>query len=172
MTDVLERLSTLVRSQRGALLAIAYHEGLRGEDALEVVQDALCTFVSVGDELSKHSVASLKTIVRNEAKNARRKRNRRARLLPVDDGVEPSADGAHADELLAHAEDVVRLRLCVAKLCDIQRSVVLLRLLEERSGEDVAETLGLTRGHVDVLVHRARASLRVCMRHPVPARDG
>jgi RNA polymerase sigma-70 factor (ECF subfamily) len=42
--------------------------------------------------------------------------------------------------------------------------VVTLRLLEERSGEDVAETLGLSRGYVDVLVHRAKAALRVCMR--------
>ena len=60
---------------------------------------------------------------------------------------------------------MVRLRACVAELCSVQRAVVMLRLLEERSGEDVAEVLGITRGHVDVLVHRAKASLRVCMRH-------
>jgi DNA-directed RNA polymerase specialized sigma24 family protein len=47
---------------------------------------------------------------------------------------------------------------------DVERAVVMLRLLEERSGEDVAQTLALTRRHVDVLIHRAKASLRVCMR--------
>jgi RNA polymerase sigma-70 factor (ECF subfamily) len=52
----------------------------------------------------------------------------------------------------------------VAELCSVQRAVVMLRLLDERSGEDVAEALGITRGHVDVLVHRAKAALRVCMR--------
>ena len=36
-------------------------------------------------------------------------------------------------------------------------------MLEERPGEDVAAALGLSRGHVDVLLHRAKASLRVCM---------
>ena len=71
----------------------------------------------------------------------------------------------NAEALLSHAEDVVRLRACVAELCSIQRAVITLRLLEERSGEDVAEQLGITRKHVDVLVHRAKASLRVCMRH-------
>jgi DNA-directed RNA polymerase specialized sigma24 family protein len=37
------------------------------------------------------------------------------------------------------------------------------RLLEERGGEDVASALGLTRGYVDVLLHRAKHSLRACL---------
>ena len=39
----------------------------------------------------------------------------------------------------------------------------MLRLLEEQPGEDVAASLGISRGYVDVLLHRAKASLRVCM---------
>ena len=57
----------------------------------------------------------------------------------------------------------MRLRACVNRLCKTQRTVVMMRLLEERPGEDVATALGITRGHVDVLVHRAKASLLVCM---------
>ena len=38
--------------------------------------------------------------------------------------------------------------------------------------DDVAVALGLTRGHVDVLVHRAKGALRVCMRHGDPTRPG
>ena len=68
-----------------------------------------------------------------------------------------------ADELLACAEAHVRLRACVAELCEVQRSVVLLRLLDERPGEDVAAVLGISRGYVDVLMHRAKAALRACM---------
>jgi RNA polymerase sigma-70 factor (ECF subfamily) len=51
----------------------------------------------------------------------------------------------------------------VNRLCEAQRNVVMMRLLEERAGEDVALTRGLSRGHVDVLLHRAKASLRSCM---------
>lgn len=163
--DPLERLTTLVRAERGALIAIAHAEGLRREDALEAVQDALSTYLASGPAETDHEVATVKTMVRNAARNVRRKNARRRLLAPVDESAEPPAERSYADELLAHAEDVVRLRTCVAKLCDIQRSVVMLRLLEEQSGEDVADTLGVTRGYVDVLVHRARASLRVCMRH-------
>jgi RNA polymerase sigma-70 factor (ECF subfamily) len=51
----------------------------------------------------------------------------------------------------------------VDRLCRTQRTVVMMRLLEERPGEDVAAALGITRGYVDVLLHRAKASLLVCM---------
>ncbi len=39
----------------------------------------------------------------------------------------------------------------------------MLRLLEEHAGEDVAQALGISRGYVDVLAHRAKASLKTCM---------
>ncbi len=65
--------------------------------------------------------------------------------------------------LVAHAEECVRLRGCMNRLCKTQRTVVMMRLLEERPGEDVAAALGITRGYVDVLLHRAKASLLVCM---------
>jgi RNA polymerase sigma-70 factor (ECF subfamily) len=144
------------------LVAAARGEGLAPEDAIEAVQDALCTFLSGGLERASddETRASLIVIVQNAARNARRRHHR---ALPhVDDELaEPSPD---AEALVAHAEDVVRLQACVASLCSIQRGVVMLRLLEERSGEDVAAILGLSRGHVDVLVHRAKGALRVCMR--------
>lgn len=167
--DGLEQLSTLVRAERGALAAVARGEGMTPEEALECVQDALATYLmrTPGPELAEPPLlATLKTMVRNAARNARRKHGRLKQHQPIEIGDEPRSDGATLDELVSHAEDVVRLRLCVAELCDIQRAVVMLRLLEERSGEDVAETLRVSRGYVDVLVHRARASLHVCMRLP------
>lgn len=160
--DPLERLSELVRTSRRELVAAARREGLSAEDALEVVQDALATFVSRSEAgtAPDEARASVLVTVKNAARNARRRHHRALPHVPVDD--EPSA-GLSVEEILAHAEDVVRLRACVAELCSVQRAVITLRLLEERSGADVAEELGLTRGHVDVLVHRAKASLRVCM---------
>ncbi len=169
---MLERLSQIVRKERAALVAVARGEGLGAEDAVSCVQDALCTFLTreqrgegVTDE---QAAASLVVMVKNAARNERRlhrnsKPHASLATLPAD--LEPAAPGVDAEALLAHAEDVVLLRACVAELCSIQRAVVMLRLLEERSGEDVAAALGITRNHVDVLVHRAKASLRVCVRH-------
>ena len=48
-------------------------------------------------------------------------------------------------------------------LGEMQRAVVTLRMLDEIDGEDVAATLGITPGHVSVLLHRAKANLLACM---------
>jgi RNA polymerase sigma-70 factor, ECF subfamily len=164
--DRLERLTALVRAQRGALMAVARSEGMTAEESLECVQDALCTFLARDPDPADHDLATLKTMVRNAARNARRRHHR---LKPHDDlddlsAPRPRDEAPSAEELLASAEEIVRLRACVLELCGVQRAVVTLRLLEERSGEDVAVALGLARSHVDVLVHRAKASLRTCMR--------
>ncbi len=181
-------LDGIVRAHRGELSAVARSEGLTAEEAIECVQDALCTYLSgdpnapveaaseveaaglvearspqpLGPE--QLALATIKTMVRNAARNFRRRHRRLKPHEPIDVDHEPLTP-ATVEDLVAHAEDVVRLRACVASLCSVQRAVVMLRLLEERSGEDAAAALGLTRNHVDVVVHRAKAALRVCMRH-------
>lgn len=167
-------MNLLVRAERASLAAIARREGLGPEEALECVQDALCTFLSLTPP-HEHVLASIRVMVRNAARNARRRHHRLRIHDPVADELE--APGGDAESLVARAEDVARLRTCVAALRGPQREVVLLRLLEERSGDDVAAELGLARGHVDVLVHRAKAALRACMGedarpHPVRMAEG
>lgn len=154
-----ERLTELVREHRGALVRIARREGLTPEEALEVVQDALFTFVS-GEHTSDHELATIKAMTRNAARNLRRRHHR---ALPHEPLGDPSSATPSAEELVLRAEDVTRLRICMAELCGSHRAAVTLRILDERSGEDVATELGLTRAHVDVLVHRAKAALRACM---------
>ena len=101
-------------------------------------------------------------IVVNTARNKRR-RHHLARPHQAIDAVERSDGGPSTEALVAHAEECVRLRGCMKRLCKTQRTVVMMRMLEERPGEDVASALGLTRGYIDVLLHRANASLFVCM---------
>jgi RNA polymerase sigma-70 factor (ECF subfamily) len=166
--DPLERLVELVRTQRRALVGVALAEGATPEEAVECVQDALCTFLRVEREGNlpaggQEQVAAVFTMVRNATRNLRRRHHRRMPHAPLADDVVPSSSPT-AEELIARAEDSIRLRACLSELCTVQRAVITLRLLEERSGEDVAATLGLSRGYVDVLVHRARSALGVCMR--------
>lgn len=170
--DFLDELSAVVQAERTSLVRVATRQGLRPEDALECVQDALCTFLGMqrdGEFAAPRSewAALLSGIVRNAARN-RRRRHEVAR--PHEAAAEEHAsDGPTADEVLIRRGDHVRLRVCVAELCEIQRAVLMLRLLEEQPGEDVAQSLGISRGYVDVLTHRAKASLRACMlRQPSP----
>jgi RNA polymerase sigma-70 factor (ECF subfamily) len=165
--DVLEAVGRLAREKRAALAGLARREGLGAEDAVDCVHDALCGFLEMAQRgevaASPSEQASfLAGMVVNVARN-RRRRHTVARVHKTQDALEKDDDRPTTEALLAHAEDCVRLRGCVARLCEKQRTVVMRRLLEERPGEDVASALGLTRGHVDVLLHRAKASLRVCM---------
>jgi RNA polymerase sigma-70 factor (ECF subfamily) len=170
LSDPLERLTALARTQRAALAAAARAEGATPEEALECVQDALCTFLDAERKgalpaAEGEQVAAVFTMVRNAARNLRRRHFRARPHEAIDALTEPAGGDPSPEALVEHAETTVRLRACLSELCGVQRAVVTLRLLEERSGDDVAQALGLTRGHVDVLVHRARAALRVCMRH-------
>lgn len=159
-------LGELVREQRSALVGVARREGLCAEDALECVQDALSTLLSRGEMAPPFDparvAATLRVMVRNAARNARRKHSRARPHGELDDDAVVASDGG-ADELLERGEDVARLRACVDELSEVHRAVITLRLLDERSGEDVASALGLSRGYVDVLLHRAKAALGACM---------
>jgi RNA polymerase sigma-70 factor (ECF subfamily) len=165
--DPIDALTELIRQHRGRLVLAARREGLGAEDAVECVQEALSTFLQTlqrGDAPADAAAWApyVTTITKNAARN-RRRRHHVAMPHGDIDAIDAASDEVSAEDLLVRAEDHVRLRACVERLCGTQKSVVMLRLLEERAGEDVAAVLGVTRGHVDVLLHRAKASLRECM---------
>src|SRR5258707_1319803 len=49
--DVLDRLSELARAERGALAALARAQGVSAEDAVDCVQEGLCTFLGRREQL-------------------------------------------------------------------------------------------------------------------------
>src|SRR4029077_12737187 len=105
----------------------ARSEGMSPEDAVDCVQEALCTLLELAqrEPLSfdrDDGRAMLVTIVRNVARN-RRRRHFVARPHQDIDGVELPDTMAGADEAIARAEEHVRLRACVEELCAIQRAV-------------------------------------------------
>lgn len=165
--DPLTALDNLVRTERTRLVRLARREGLGAEDSIDCVHDALTTFLRLAmadalpEDESRHAGFLFET-VRNAARNRRRLHH----LAKPHDALEASEPVSRApipEVLLAEAEEHVRLRACVEQLCDTQRAVVTLRLLDERPGEDVAAALGISRSHVDVLLYRAKRLLRACM---------
>jgi len=159
----------LVHDHRGRLVAVARGEGLGPEEAFDAVQEAFHTFLTLPSartlvDARDDSRNLLLAVTRNLARNRRRLA---ALARPHDSNPETlaalPAPAPTVEELLSAAEDQVRLRGCVASLGEMQRAVVTLRMLDEIDGEDVASTLGITPGHVAVLLHRAKANLFACM---------
>jgi RNA polymerase sigma-70 factor (ECF subfamily) len=166
-TAFLDWVSRLVHDNRSLLAGIARREGLTPEDAFDAVQEALHTFITLPEarplvDEPEQSRKLLSTLTRNVARNRRRLH---AVARPHGDGGLDDLAGAAAsvEETLMAAEEHVRLEGCMLTLAEIPRAVVTLRLLEDRPGDDVARTLGITPGHVAVLLHRAKASLLECM---------
>ncbi len=167
-------VSELATSHTPRLAGVARREGLMADDALDAVQEAFHTFLGlpqaralVSDE--EGSQALLSVLVRNAARNMRRRAFRARPHDALDDHLDLADDLPPADELVARAEEHVALLGCVSQLGEVQRNVVTLRMLEELSGEATAVRLGLTPGHVAVLLHRAKRDLAACVRGLGPA---
>jgi RNA polymerase sigma-70 factor (ECF subfamily) len=79
-------------------------------------------------------------LVRNAARNMRRRRHRSQVQEPLEGAMEVPADAPSVDVLLAAAEEHVALLGCVSQLAEISGGGHL-RVLEELSPEEVARTL-------------------------------
>ncbi|HEU0030128.1 MAG TPA: sigma-70 family RNA polymerase sigma factor [Kofleriaceae bacterium] len=157
----------LARDHASRLAAIARREGLGAADALDIVQDAFRTLLARSDsdalrDRPDDAARVLSTIVRNAARNARRRHHRSREHVELDDAPLASTGPSPLDAL-EQATEAAQVVGCMAKLGDAHRHVVTLRVLEELSGEEAASALGLTPGHVAVLLHRARKELERCM---------
>lgn len=157
-------LRELVHANRGLLARVASAEGLAGEDVFDAVQEAFVAFVSRGTGPFEPTSArrALVAFTRNLARN-RRRLHAVARPHLGDDALDALAAPADAEDHVLAAEERARLACCVGQLTDVQRAVVTLRMLDELPGADVARQLGLTPGHVAVLLHRAKSSLATCL---------
>jgi RNA polymerase sigma-70 factor (ECF subfamily) len=168
-TGFLAWVTRLVRAQRATLIAVARHQGLLAEDALDVVQEALTTFLvlphsrALANEFDD-SCKLLTVLVRNQARNRRRRRDRARPHVSEAEAIDELTSGeATSDELVEQAEAHVKALGCMERLGELQRRVVELRLVEDYGREHVADLLGVSPGHVAVLLHRAKRALRDCI---------
>lgn len=149
----------LAREHAGRLAAVARREGASAIDALDLVQDAFHTLLERPEAITlrdrpEEAARLLSVIVKNAARNARRRHHRSKPHEDLDIPIDvPPPDP------LEHE----RLGRCMAKLGEVHRHVITLRVLEELSGDEAARELGVTANHVGVLLHRARKQLEDCM---------
>ena len=92
----------------------------------------------------------LYTIARNTCLSAVRAESYR-RTTPLDETSEP--------RVWSTAPEAIAVQECLAMLPDIQREVITLFYLQERSVKDVAAMLELPEGTVKSHLHRARRAL-------------
>jgi RNA polymerase sigma-70 factor (ECF subfamily) len=173
----------MVRTFGGRLLAVARRFVRNEEDARDVVQSAYLSAFRALDQFEGSAQLStwLHRIVVNTALMRLRSRRRKPEesiedLLPSfqEDGhhVEQFSDWtAPADVLLERSETRRTVRACVERLPDNYRTVLILRDIEERSTQEVAEILMTTPTAVKVRLHRARQALSTLLRQQYQAQS-
>jgi len=166
----------LIRTFGGRLLAVARRFVRNEEDARDIVQTAYFSAFRALDTFEGSCQLStwLHRIVVNAALMKLRSRRRKPEesidmLLPAfqEDGhhVEHFSDWATpADQLIERAETRAIVRASIDRLPHQYRTVLLLRDIEERSTQEVAEMLATTPMAVKVRLHRARQALSTLLR--------
>jgi RNA polymerase sigma-70 factor (ECF subfamily) len=171
-----EAFEDLVRTYGSRLLSVARRFVRNDEDAQDIVQSAYLSAFRALEQFEGNCQLStwLHRIVVNTALMKLRSRKRKPEesiedLLPTfqEDGhhVEQFSDwSAPADVLLERRQTRVTVRACIERLPDNYRGVLLLRDIEERSTQEVAEALAMTPTAVKVRLHRARQALSTLLR--------
>ena len=136
---------------------------LRDEDAArDLVQKVLLVTIEklrAGSVRDPDQIASFVLgVSRTIAKDVMRREWRREKLrdaFMIPDMVEAPA----RDAML----DIDRLEICLSRLAERERAVVLLSFYAEKTASDIGKELGVKEGNVRVIRHRAIEHLRACM---------
>ena len=170
----------LLQEHRDAVYRTARYLVRNAEDAEDVVQETFVRLWKTRDQIRIENVRSwLLRVCRNLCLDAlrRRKVRDRARLTAdqvtergrigietaEDDGRDRSLEvsdlgtGALRTELELDIEKLVR---AMGELKEPQRSIILLREVQDLSYEEIAENLDLSLSAVKVYLHRARKKIR------------
>jgi RNA polymerase sigma factor (sigma-70 family) len=161
----LQWVAALVHSHRQRLLLFARGQGLDAETALDCVQDTFVSFMKLPQartiaRIEDDAARLLFVVLKHVISNQRRTQQRRARILA--EAPVASFDTQRSEQLIADAEHLGRLYGCILRMKELQRRVIELSLLDEHSGSDLAEALGISPANVRVLLFRAREHLRNC----------
>lgn len=163
---------TMVRTYGPRLTAVARRILLDDDQAREAVQEA---FISAFRNRQQfQGDAKLSTWLHRIAVNAALQRIRSAKRRPEEpiEDLLPRflPDGHHVehftawteppDEQLSRQETAAVVRAAIDQLPESYRTVLLLRDIEELSGQETAELLNITPNAVKIRLHRARMALR------------
>lgn len=150
-------------------------------DAEDLLQDA---FVSVYAKSSSYDPAwKVSTWIYRIALNKCRDHGRKRRLRRIfsldrnfdaDDGPlfpEPPDLGPDVESIVAHRQELQQLSDAIDKLPHTMRSALVLHSIEGRSQNECSEILGISRKSVEMLIYRARKTLRDQLGAHIPSND-
>lgn len=152
-----EEFKKAVMPHHQLMMAEALHILQNRDDALDCLQDAITalwksrkTLLSVGNILAY----CVKTVSNRAIEMLRRQ------VRTEDESNDNMISDDQPDAALERAEKMALLKKAVKLLPENERMVIVMKVLKGMSGEEIAETTGLSHANVRVLTHRARQRLK------------
>lgn len=137
-----------------------------GDEALaaDVVQDAM---LDVWRTAARYKpTASVKTWLFTIARNKMVDRMRASHRLHFTDDVPETVDNApNPEAVVAASEDASRVKACLEKLKEAQRSIIQLAFFEGLTYGEIAEIEGIPAGTVKTRIFHAKQLLIRCLGH-------
>ena len=168
-----EALAQIVRENGRPLYRAARGMGFSQEEAEDLVQDVLATFLESLDRFEGRSQVRtwLFGILHNKVRERRREFYREQQNDPIDEVFESRFDAKgnwvqppkDLDRMIASSEIAEALHRCMQDLPASQREVFVLREMQDLKTPEICKILGITVTNLSVLIHRARIRLRECM---------
>ena len=164
--DAIRRFKEAIEQHRDRVYTLAYYHLGHSQEAEDVTQEVLVRLWEHWEEVGSRQSPRpwLIRVTRNLCIDRHRRTRRRQETFPALDDPEameevetitPGPAGVYEAR-----ETQARLEGAIQKLGEPQRSVVILREIEELSYLEIAEALDLSIDQVKVTLHRARKKLR------------
>lgn len=168
-----ERAFRQLVARHGPKLRAIAGQFLSDGDADDAVQDALIRLWQHAGRFdpSRAAVSTwLYRIIVNRCIDIRRQRFRWP-WSPIEAADDLPSDDIDADRIVAGTETLRSVAAIIASLPPRQRMALMLASVGERTAEDIAALLGISRAAAEQLIARARRSIRSAMREPSHGSD-
>ena len=144
------------------LFAFAYRAVRQREEAEDLVQDTWISALRTVPSFQGRS--SLRTWLVSILRRRIADRFRRAKPAEQLEEERLASDQAAAEEQLDTFEAASLAAQAMAGLTELERKAVTLCDVQDLDRDEASESLGITRGHLRVLLHRARQKLGASLR--------
>ncbi|HEX5661436.1 MAG TPA: RNA polymerase sigma factor [Polyangiales bacterium] len=144
------------------LFAFAYRAVRQREEAEDLVQDTWISALRTVPSFEGRS--SLRTWLVSILRRRIADRFRRERASEVLEEEKFALDASAPEERLADHEAASIATLAMADLTELERRAVTLCDVQDLDRDEASEQLGVTRGHLRVLLHRGRHKLEATLR--------
>lgn len=155
---------TTIQELSPGLFAFAYRAVRQKEDAEDLVQDTWISALRTVPSFEGRS--SLRTWLVSILRRRIADRFRRDRPAePLEEERHAVADGGPASEERLDAHEAASIaNRAMSELTELERKAVTLCDVEDLDRDEASESMGVTRGHLRVLLHRGRHKLEASLK--------